>query len=265
MIKLINGDFLSADFSEISPIDLIFTSPPYNVGISYLTHNDMMNYEDYLKWTEKWILKCFLLQSVSGRIVINIPFTNTPLYIKKKGEDPINYPMASDLTHICQKVGYKYYRTIVWKKMGGNKTSWGSWRSASSPAVIDPSEALLVFYKKQWKKTSKGTSTISGKDFMTYIKNVWEIQPETRSKHPAAFNIKLANAVIKMFSYKEDIIMDCFLGSGTTGESALRLGRNFIGVEMNKDYFDMAKERIDTAELQTSLIKSIMPDGDEED
>ena len=263
MIKLFNDDFLKTNFDDIKPVDLIFTSPPYNVGIPYLTHTDTIPYDEYLNWSKEWINKCFSLQPESGRIVINIPFTNTPLHIKKKGEDPINYPMASDLTQICQNLGYKYYRTIIWKKMGSNKTSWGSWRSASSPSVIDPSEALLVFYKKQWKKTNKGTSTISGKDFMTYIKNVWEIQPETRSKHPAAFSIKLANAVIKMFSYKEDTIMDCFLGSGTTGDAAIRLGRNFIGVEKNKDYFDMAKERIDTAALQTSLIKSIMPDGDE--
>ena len=94
---------------------------------------------------------------------------------------------------------------------------------------------------------------------MTYIKNIWKMHPETRSKHPAAFPLDLPNRCIKLFSYKEDTIMDCFLGSGTTGESAVRLGRNFAGIEKSDAYFQMAKERIEGAELQTSLIKQVMP------
>ena len=94
---------------------------------------------------------------------------------------------------------------------------------------------------------------------MTYIKNLWTMHPETRSKHPAAFPLELPNRCIKLLSYKDDVICDCFLGSGTTGESAVRLERKFIGIEKSKDYFNMAKERIDAAELQTSLISSIMP------
>jgi len=269
MIQLINDDFLHVTINEILPIDLIFCSPPYNVGISYLTHNDTMTYDEYLVWSEQWIAKCFSLQNTSGRIIINVPFSTTPIHLKKEaGSDPINYPISSDIIQICKKIGYKYYRTIIWKKLGSNKTSWGSWRSASSPSMIDPSESLIVFYKNQWKRTTKGTSTISSKEFLTYIKNVWDIKPETRSKHPAAFSNQLSDAVIKMFSYKEDIIMDNFLGSGTTGESAVRLGRSFIGIEKSEEYFKMAKERINTAEIQSNLIKVIMPDvpiGDKEE
>ena len=153
----------------------------------------------------------------------------------------------------------KYYRNMIWQKMGSDKTCWGSWRSASAPFIIDPNECILMFYKKQWKRKDKGISTISGKEFMTYIKNLWTMHPETRSKHPAAFPLELPNRCIKLLSYKDDVICDCFLGSGTTGESAVRLERKFIGIEKSKDYFNMAKERIDAAELQTSLISSIMP------
>jgi site-specific DNA-methyltransferase (adenine-specific) len=178
---------------------------------------------------------------------------------KTKGAEDINYPVAADYTKICQAVGFKYYRTIIWQKLGSNKTCWGSWRSARAPFIIDPNECILVFYKNQWKRKDTGTSTVSGKDFMTYIKNLWTMNPETRSKHPAAFPTELPNRCIQLLSYKEDTIMDCFLGSGTSGEAAVRLGRNFVGVEMSKDYFNMAKERIEEAELQTSLISSIMP------
>jgi site-specific DNA-methyltransferase (adenine-specific) len=116
-----------------------------------------------------------------------------------------------------------------------------------------------VFYKGEWKRKEKGESTISGRDFMTYIKNLWTMSPETKSKHPAAFPIELPTRCIKLFSYKKDTIMDCFLGSGTTGEAAVRLERNFVGIEKSEAYFNMAKERIEGAELQTSLIKEVIP------
>jgi site-specific DNA-methyltransferase (adenine-specific) len=262
MIKLLNSDILQSDFTGLPPINLCVTSPPYNVGIEYDKHRDTMTYSEYLEWCEKWIKKVYDVMADDGRFCINIPFSITPQHLNKvKGAEDINYPVAADYTRICQKIGLKYYRTIIWQKMGSNKTCWGSWRSASSPFIIDPNECILVFYKKQWKRKTKGTSTVSGKDFMSYIKNLWTMQPETRSKHPAAFPLELPDRCIKLLSYKEDTIMDCFLGSGTTGESAVRLGRNFVGVEMSKDYFAMAKERIESAETQTSISKLILPDA----
>lgn len=260
MIHLINNDVLKADFTNVPPINLIVTSPPYNVGIEYDKHVDTMTYPEYLVWCEKWLTRMFNLLADDGRICINIPFSVTPEHLNKvKGAEDINYPVVADYTKICEKIGFKYFRTVIWQKMGSNKTCWGSWRSASSPFIIDPNECILIFYKNQWKRKTKGTSTISGKDFMAYIKNLWAMRPETHSKHPAAFPIDLPKRCIQLLSYKEDTVMDCFLGSGTTGEAALRLGRNFVGVEMSKEYFEMADARLKTAELQTSLFDQIMP------
>lgn len=260
MTNLLYSDILEADFSGIPPINLLVTSPPYNVGIEYDEHQDTMTYPEYLKWCEKWIKRMYDITASDGRVCINIPFSVTPIHINtKKGAEDINYPVVADYTNICQKVGFKYFRTIVWQKIGSNKTCWGSWRSASSPFIIDPNECILVFYKDQWKRKTKGTSSISGKEFMLYIKNLWTMHPETNSKHPAAFPLELPNRCIKLFSYKEDTVMDCFLGSGTTGESAIRLGRSFVGVEKSESYFKMAEERIEKAKLQTSLIDTIMP------
>ena len=265
MIKLFNEDVLSINLDSLPPINLVVTSPPYNVGIEYDKHVDTMTYEEYLVWCKKWLSKIYQHMTDDGRMCINIPFSVTPQHLNKvKGAEDINYPVAADYTKICQEIGFKYYRTVIWQKMGSNKTCWGSWRSASSPFIIDPNECILVFYKNQWKRKSKGVSTIGTKEFMTYVKNLWTMRPETHSKHPAAFPLELPNRCIKLLSYKGDVVCDPFLGSGTTGESAVRLERSFIGVEKSIDYFNMAKERIDTAEIQTSLIKSIMPDGDEE-
>jgi site-specific DNA-methyltransferase (adenine-specific) len=262
MITLLNADILKADFTGVPPINLVVTSPPYNVGIEYDKHVDTMTYPEYLKWCHEWLKLMYRLMANDGRICINIPFSVTPEHLnEKKGAEDINYPVTADYTRICESIGFKYWRTLVWDKNHSNKTCWGSWRSASSPFMRDPSEAILIFYKGQWKRLQKGTSTISGPEFMSWTKNVWKMHPETKSKHPAAFPIELPNRCIKLFSYKEDTILDCFLGSGTTGEAAVRLGRNFVGVEKSVNYFDMAKERIEGAELQTTLAMRVMPNA----
>jgi site-specific DNA-methyltransferase (adenine-specific) len=260
MINLINTDVLKADLSSVPPLNLVITSPPYNVGIEYSDHEDTMTYAEYLIWCKKWLTCMYNAMADDGRICINIPFSVTPIHLNKiKGKEDINFPVTADYTHICQEIGFKYYRTIIWQKIGSNKTCWGSWRSATAPFIIDPNECILVFYKNQWKRKTKGTSTISGKDFMRYIKNLWTMHPETRSKHPAAFPLEFPMRCIKLLSYKEDTIMDCFMGSGTTGEAAVREGRNFVGIEMSNDYFQMAKERIENAELQTSISNKFIP------
>jgi site-specific DNA-methyltransferase (adenine-specific) len=266
MINLLNEDVLSAALGSLPPINLVVTSPPYNVGIEYDKHVDTMTYPEYLDWCKKWLGKIYKHLAPDGRMCVNIPFSITPVHLNKvKGEDDINYPVSADYTRICQELGYKYYRTIIWQKIGSNKTCWGSWRSARAPFIIDPNECILVFYKDHWKRKNKGVSTIRSREFMSYIKNLWMMHPETKSKHPAAFPLELPNRCIKLLSYEGDLVCDPFLGSGTTGESAVRLRRNFIGIEKSTDYFNMAKERVDAAELQTSLIKTIMPDGDEDE
>ena len=260
MIKLINDDVLKADFSGVPPINLVVTSPPYNVGIEYDKHVDTMTYEQYLVWCKLWVKKMFDAMAEDGRICINIPFSVTPVHLnKKKGAEDINYPVSADYIRICQEVGFKYYRTIIWQKMGSNKTCWGSWRSARAPFVIDPNECILVFYKGAWKRKEKGESTVSGKDFMIYIKNLWTMNPKTNSNHPAAFPLELPNRCIKLFSYKDDVVCDPFTGSGTTGESAVRLERSFVGVEMSETYYTEAKERIEDAHTQTTASKLLIP------
>ena len=260
MITLLHSDILTANWASLSPINLMITSPPYNVGIEYDTHKDTMTYPDYLKWCYEWLKKVYNALAPDGRVCINIPFSVTPEHINtKKGAEDINYPVVADYTRICESIGFKYWRTLVWDKNLSNKTCWGSWRSASAPFMRDPSEAILVFYKDHWKRLTKGTSTISGTEFMSWTKNVWKMHPETKSLHPAAFPIELPERCIKLFSYKEDTVLDCFLGSGTTGEAAVRNGRSFAGIEKSDAYFQMADDRIKEAELQTTLISTIMP------
>jgi site-specific DNA-methyltransferase (adenine-specific) len=146
------------------------------------------------------------------------------------------------------EIGYKPYTTIIWNKSQvGNRTAWGSFKSPSSPSFPTPFEYILVFYKKSKKLQHKGEIDIEKQEFIDWSLSIWNFAPETQMKkygHPAMFPEELPKRLIKLFSYKKDVILDPFMGVGTTGVIAKRLGREFIGIEIDKQYFNIAKERI---------------------
>lgn len=131
-LKIINDDVLTTNEIEKDSIDLIVTSPPYNVDIKYNSHNDQISYPEYLEFSKKWLSRCFDWLKDDGRLCLNIP-----LDINKGGQQSV----GADLTNIAKKIGYKYHSTIVWNE--GNisrRTAWDSWLSASAPYVIAPVE-----------------------------------------------------------------------------------------------------------------------------
>ena len=236
-IQLINTDFLNVDIPDNS-VDLIVTSPPYNVGIQYNSHDDTISYDNYLKWTEKWLKKAFQLIKSDGRMCLNIPLD------KNKGGQQSVY---ADITTIVKKLGWKYHSTIIWNE--GNisrRTAWGSWLSASAPYVIAPVETIVVLYKETWKKKKKGKSDITKEEFIEWTNGLWTFSGESKKKigHPAPFPIELPKRCIKLFSYVGDTVLDPFLGSGTTSIAAHKLKRKAIGVEIDEKYFKLAIERI---------------------
>lgn len=236
-ITLINDDFLKCDIPNNS-IDLIVTSPPYNVGIEYGLHNDEMSYEQYMKWTESWLSKALNLLKKDGRMCLNIPLD------KNKGGQQSVY---ADVLTIAKKVGFNYHSTIIWNE--GNisrRTAWGSWLSASAPYVMAPVEVIVVLYKESWKKLTDGVSDISREEFIEWTNGLWTFSGESKKKigHPAPFPIELPRRCIKLFSYVGDTILDPFAGSGTTLIAAYKSKRKVIGVEIDEQYFELAKERI---------------------
>ena len=245
---------------EQLPIDLCITSPPYNLDIAYDTHIDNTTYASYLHWCEEWMKKLFGWMAEDGRVCINVPMKVTPPQDRTN-----NYPVAADYIKLMQKVGFHFYNQIVWDKgiMPG-KTCWGSAESASSPDLRDPAECILIFYKTQWAKLEKdpgkGKSNI-GKDFYKWTTNVWQFGAEKKKNvggHPAAYPLDLPTRCIRLFSYKNDMVLDPFMGSGTTGEAAMAEGRNFIGIEMSKKYFDFAQARIGGAALQYNANRMVL-------
>ena len=177
---------------------------------------------------------------------------NIPLDKNKGGQRSV----GADITKIAKDIGWKYHSTIIWNE--GNisrRTAWGSWLSASAPYVIAPVEVIVVLYKKHWKKLSYGKSDIAKKEFLDWTNGVWTFTGESKTKigHPAPFPVELPRRCIKLFSYTKDIILDPFLGSGSTLIACLENKRKGIGVDIDEHYCDLAKKRILTYTAQGKL------------
>ncbi len=236
LITLYWADFLEIDLQECS-IDLIITSPPYNVEIKYDKVNDSLTIEDYWNFTRQWLQKAYSLLKSDGRLCVNIPLDNN------KGGDS---PWYAFFVNLALEIGYKFKSTIIWNKGHvSRRTAWGSWLSARAPKVVPPVEVIAVFYKEQWRKLRNGTTTIQENEFIEWTSGLWSFPGEIKNnEHPAPFPIELPKRCIKLFSFVEDVILDPFVGSGTTLIAAKLLGRRAIGVEISKNYCDIAIKRI---------------------
>ena len=234
-----NDDILTTECVSENSVDLIVTSPPYNVDIQYNTHDDKMTYDDYLSFTNQWLEKCYKLLKSDGRFCLNIPLDKN-----KGGQQSV----CADITTIAKQVGFKYHSTIIWNEQNiSRRTAWGSWLSASAPYVIAPVEVILVLYKEQWKKTSGSRqSDVTREEFLEWTNGVWNFNGESKKKigHPTPFPVKLPRRCIKLFSFIGDTVLDPFLGSGSTLVACRQTNRKGIGIETDESYCAIAEKRL---------------------
>lgn len=241
-IIIINDDFLKIDYIKPNSIDLIVTSPPYNVDIEYEGYRDNIPYEKYLEFTEKWLRKAYDLLKPDGRICLNIPLD------KSRGRTGEGFQSVYvDVVSIAKEIGFRYFSTIIWNESNiSRRTAWGSFASASAPYVIAPVEVIVLLYKHTWKKLGSGISDITPEEFKQWTLGLWTFPGENpkRVHHPAPFPLELPKRCIKLFSYVGDIVLDPFVGSGTTLIAAYLLKRKAIGVDISRKYCEIAKNRL---------------------
>lgn len=236
----------SEDMSVIpdNSLHLMITSPPYNVTKDY--DNDL-TLSEYLDLLKNVFSETYRVLVNGGRACINVANIGRKPYI----------PLSTFINNIMLDLGYNMRGEIIWNKGAGAGVSmaWGSWMSASNPVLRDTHEYILVFSKGDYKRKGK-ENTISKNLFMESTKSVWNINPESakKVKHPAPFPEELPFRLIQLYSFKNDIILDPFIGSGTTALAALKSQRKFIGFEINEEYKSNADKRINSILQQGSIF-----------
>ena len=239
--KIIQGDCLEVmKHIPNESVDLVVTSPPYNVGIDYDNHNDSMDKLEYESWIIKRFLLCIEKLSKGGHLIIQVANTGRSPYIHLSGM--ISYNLKSSIRQVGE---------IIWNKQNTtNNTAWGSWLSANRPSLRDTHEYILVFRKDGDRE---GISDITKEEFMESTMGIWTLQPETNSlgNHPAPYPERLTNRIIKLFSFKNEIVLDPFCGSGTTLISSKKLCRRYIGIDISEKYCGIAERRLSQEYLFT--------------
>ncbi|GHT22965.1 hypothetical protein FACS189419_06260 [Planctomycetales bacterium] len=220
-------------------VDMIFTSPPYNFGINYNNTDDANTWQDYFNMLFAIFGECVRVLKSGGRMVVNIQ----PLY-----SDYV--PSHHFVSNFFVQQGLIWKGEIIWEKNNYNckYCTWGSWQSPSSPYLKYSWEFVEVFCKNTLKKDgSKDAVDITGDEFKKWVYGKWSIAPERKMKehkHDAMFPEELAKRVIKLFSFQNDIVLDPFNGAGTTTAVAKKLGRQYIGIDIDEKYCTTANERL---------------------
>jgi site-specific DNA-methyltransferase (adenine-specific) len=223
-------------------LHLMITSPPYNVSKDY---DDNLSLNEYLDLLKNVFSETYRVLVNGGRACVNVANIGRKPYI----------PLSDYISKMMLEIGFNMRGEIIWNKGSGAGVSmaWGSWQSASNPVLRDVHEYILIFSKGDYKRISNNKqNTIKKEHFMEWTKSVWTMNPESAKRvgHPAPFPEKLPYRLIQLYSFKDDIILDPFIGSGTTAVAALKSDRKYIGYDTNSDYIKTADRRLEPLKKQ---------------
>lgn len=237
----------SEDMKELpdNSVHLMITSPPYNVGKDY---DKDLSLEEYLSMLKKVFGEVRRVLVTGGRVCINVANLGRKPYI----------PLHSYIIQIMSELGFFMRGEIIWDKSSsaGASTAWGSWQSAKNPTLRDVHEYILIFSKDNYSRERHGRNdTITKDDFIQLTKSIWNFKATSAKSigHPAPFPEELPRRLIELYSFKDDVILDPFIGSGQTAIAAIRAKRNYVGYDIDKSYCELAERRIKEIIEQTKL------------
>lgn len=234
--SVICGDSRSMKELPDNSVHLMITSPPYNVSKEYDKDLSLKEYKDMLfevfDETKRVLVD-------GGRACINVANLGRKPYI----------PLHSLIIEIMDELGFLMRGEIIWNKGASASPSvaWGSFLSASNPVLRDVHEYILVYSKSDFKRNKMNKkSTIEKEEFIEFTKSIWTFPTASAKKigHPAPFPLELPSRLIKLYSFEGDVILDPFVGSGTTLVAAKKLGRNYVGYDISPEYVELSKRRL---------------------
>ena len=221
-------------------IHLMVTSPPYNVGKDY---DDDLTLPEYLAFLERVWAEVFRLLVPGGRACVNIANLGRKPYL----------PLHAWIAESMLRLGYMMRGEIIWNKAASasRSTAWGSWKSATNPTLRDVHEYILVFSKGAFKRQNplQRENSLSNGEFLEFTKSVWTFPsvPASKVGHPAPFPVELPYRLVQLYTFKDEVVLDPFMGSGQTALAALKAGRHYVGYEISPEYVSLANARIQGA------------------
>ena len=240
--KLLCQDARNMSMIPSNSVHHMITSPPYNVSKEY---DENLTLQEYLSLLRDVFKEVYRVLVPGGRAVVNIANIGRKPYI----------PLSTYVNTIMIELGFLMRGEIIWDKSAsaGSSTAWGSWQSASNPCLRDVHEYILVFSKGSFKlpitkeeKADGRHNTIEKQEFIDLTKSIWRFPTASAKRigHPAPFPIELPRRTIEFYTFAGDVVLDPFMGSGSTALAAGQTGRQFIGFDISKEFIELAKKRI---------------------
>jgi len=218
--------------STLSDVDTVFTSPPYNCGKDYGTRADDLPLNQYVD-----VLRAIFLPRSRCQIV------NVGEYVgSRKGR-----VRAAEL--LRQASGKEYVDQVIWDKGPANSAAWGNF--PNSPRIRAQHESVYAYFDAPMR-CGNG---LSWGEWSALTTSIWRIPPPRNDRHPATMPVALAERAVSLWADRSGVVLDMFMGTGTTGVACINVGRKFIGIEIEPEYFEIACERIDMAQRQGKLFE----------
>lgn len=241
----IPGQYLNSIFCKSSEtmdelpdnsVHMMITSPPYNVSKEY---DEDLSLDEYLALLNAVWRETYRILVPGGRACINVANLGRKPYI----------PLHSYIIAGMLDIGFLMRGEILWNKgsSASTSTAWGSWQSAANPVLRDVHEYILVFSKDSFsRKRGDKENTIKKEEFLEWTKSVWDFPAVSAKKigHPAPFPEELPHRLLQLYSFKDDVVLDPFAGSGTVCLAALKDNRKFVAYDIDPDYIELAENRI---------------------
>ena len=232
-------------------VHLMVTSPPYNVGKTY---DEDLSLAEYRAFLREVLAETYRVLVPGGRACVNLANLGRRPYL------PLHAFVIADMLDI----GYLMRGEILWDKgsSASPSTAWGTWQSPTNPTLRDTHEYVLIFCKQSFSRPhiEERRSTITRDEFLEYTKSVWHFSPESASRvgHPAPFPVELPRRLIKLYTYEGEVVLDPFMGSGSTAVAAVETGRRYVGYEVDPAYVELAEKRVAKA---MAVVAAALVDG----